>query len=168
MPISAVDTLSLAFQHTKQQLLRPFRMGQWSKLAFVGLLAGELSSGGGCNFGVPHIPQRNSGSEHLLSLPFPSVDPKLLAGLIGLLVVLAIVLWLFFLYINSVMRFILFDSIVAKQCQIGGRWGRRQAPGFSLFPVATVFVRRQPGRAHDPGGHSRRLRIRARLAEESW
>jgi len=133
VPISAVDTLSLAFQHTRQQLLRPFRMGQWSKLAFVGLLAGELSSGGGCNFGVPHIPQRNSGSEHFLSLPFPSVDPTLLAGLIAVLVVLAIVLWLFFLYVNSVMRFILFDSVVAKQCQIKGRWSHRQRPGLRYF-----------------------------------
>jgi hypothetical protein len=133
VPISAADTISLAFQHTKQQLLRPFRMGQWSKLALVGLLAGELSSGGGCNFRIPHIPERTGGSQHFLRLAFPSIDPVALAGLIALLVVLAVVLWLFFLYVNSVMRFILFDSVIAKQCQVRQSWRRRQGPGLRYF-----------------------------------
>ena len=133
MPISAVDTISLAFQHTKQQLLRPFRMGQWSKLALVGLLAGELSSGGGCNFQIPHIPERTGGSEHLLRLAFPSVNPVALAGLIALLVVLGLVLWVFLVYVNSVMRFILFDSVIAKRCQIRQGWSRRQGPGLRFF-----------------------------------
>ena len=50
MPISAVDSISLAFQHTKRQLAQPFRLGRWVKLAFVGLLAGELGSSSGFNF----------------------------------------------------------------------------------------------------------------------
>ena len=52
MPISAVDAITPAFQHARQQLLQPFRAGQWAKLGLVGLLAGEMSSaGGGCNPG---------------------------------------------------------------------------------------------------------------------
>ena len=50
LPISAVDTITLAFQHTKRQLIQPFRFWQWTRLAFVGLLAGEMGSGGSCNF----------------------------------------------------------------------------------------------------------------------
>ena len=40
MPLSAVDAVSPATQHAKQQLLQPFRWGQWSRLALVGFLAG--------------------------------------------------------------------------------------------------------------------------------
>jgi len=42
LPISAVDAINLAIEHTKRQLLHPFRIGQWTRLAVVGLLAGEL------------------------------------------------------------------------------------------------------------------------------
>jgi hypothetical protein len=133
VPISAVDTISLAFQHTKQQLVRPFRMGQWARLALVGLLAGELSSGGGCNFQVPQFPHRTGGSEHFLASAFPSVNPALFGGLIALLIVLGLVLWLLLIYVSSVMRFVLFDSVVAKQCRIRQGWSRRQRPGFRYF-----------------------------------
>ena len=42
MPISAVDAISPAFQHTKKQLIEPFRASQWAKLALVGFLAETL------------------------------------------------------------------------------------------------------------------------------
>ena len=38
-----------------------------------------------------------------------------------------------FIYIGSVMRFILFDSIVARECHIRAGWIRRKEPGFRLF-----------------------------------
>ena len=135
MPISAVDSINPAFQHAKQQLFQPFRFGQWSRLALVGLLAGELSSGGGCNFSVPKLPQHPGGSAHFLApgFPFPAANPLLVAGLIALLVVVGIVLWLLLLYVNSVMRFVLFDSVVEKHCQIRRAWSRRQRSGVSYF-----------------------------------
>jgi len=133
VPISAVDTISLAFQHTKQQLLRPFRMGQWTRLALVGLLAGELSSGGGCNFQAPRFPHHPSGSENFLGLAFPPANSPLIWALIAVLIVLGLLLAVLFIYVNSVMRFILFDSVVAKQCRIRQGWSRRQRPGFRYF-----------------------------------
>jgi hypothetical protein len=126
--ISAVDTLTPAFQHTKQQLLQPFRAGQWAKLALVGFLAGELSSGG-CNSSSFRTPPTNGGGP----LAFPGVNPALLAGLIAILVVAGLVLGILFLYVSSVMRFVLFDSVVAKNCEIRKGWGRRQGPGLRLF-----------------------------------
>ena len=135
MPISAVDSISPAFQHAKRQLLQPFRFGQWARLAFVGLLAGELSSGGGCNFQMPQLPRNTGGSGHFLApnFPFPSVNPMLVAGLIALLVVAGLALWILLLYVNSVMRFVLFDSVVEKECHIRRGWSRRQGPGFRYF-----------------------------------
>lgn len=134
MPISAVDTISLAFQHTKRQLLQPFRFGQWTRLAVVGLLAGELGSSGGCN--APsnfNIPRQTGGSRQLLETILPNIDPALLVGLIVVLVVAGLVLGIVLMYVSSVMRFILFDSVLARECHIRAGWGRRQGPGLRYF-----------------------------------
>lgn len=133
MPISAVDAISPAFHHTRQQLLQPFRASQWAKLALVGFLSGELSSGG-CNGGSNfQIPSHTSRSQDLLAPSLPSFDPMMHASLIATLIVLFVVLGVLFLYVSSVMRFVLFDSIVNRQCEIGGSWSRRQGAGMRFF-----------------------------------
>ena len=63
----------------------------------------------------------------------PKVDPMLYASLIAVLVVAGLVLMVLFLYVNSVMRFVLFDSVVAKECRIRESWSRRQGPGRRYF-----------------------------------
>jgi hypothetical protein len=133
LPISAVDAISPAFEHTKQQLFKPFRFGQWTRLAFVGLLAGELGSGGGCNFYVPQNFPRTNPQPHFTHAGFPAVDPALLAAVIAVLVVSGLVLGVFLLYVSSVMRFVLFDSVMAKQCHIRRAWVRRQEHGIKYF-----------------------------------
>ena len=140
MPISAVDTISLAFQHTKRQLLQPFRFGQWVRLAVVGLLAGELGSSGGCNNFNFNLPRQPSNSRYFLEQSLPSIDPTLLAGLIVVLVVAALVLGIALLYVSSVMRFILFDSIVARECRIRQGWSRRQTPGWRYFLWQLLYL----------------------------
>ncbi len=132
MPISAVDAISPAFQHTKKQLIEPFRASQWAKLALVGFLAGEVHSGG-CSGGNFQMPTRTSGGERFLELGLPAMNPVAYAALIALLVVAVLVLWVLFIYVNSVMRFVLFDSVVAKQCEIRQYWNRRQKPGLRYF-----------------------------------
>ena len=141
MPISAVDTVSLAFRHTKEQLFQPFRFGQWTRLAVVGLLAGELGSSGGCNthsnFNIPHQPDT---SRHFLEQTLPSIDPALFAGLIVVLVVAGLVLGIVLMYVGSVMRFVLFDSVLAKECHIRQGWNRRQGPGARYFLWQLLYV----------------------------
>jgi len=137
LPISAVDAINPAFQHAKRQLFQPFRFGQWARLALVGLLAGELGSGGGCNanFNLPST-HRQGGTEQFLSLGWPKLfgdHPLMFASLIAALVVVGIGLIVLFTYIGSVMRFILFDSIVAKECHIRRGWARRRREGYLLF-----------------------------------
>jgi hypothetical protein len=137
LPISAVDAISPAFQHAKQQLLKPFRFAQWVRLALVGFLAGELGSGGGCNssFNLPST-HHQRGSEQFLSAAWPSQlpdHPAMLAGLIASLIVVGFGLFVLLIYINSVMRFILFDSIVAKVCHIRQGWVRRRHHGLRFF-----------------------------------
>ena len=137
MPISAVDCISPAFEHTKQQLFRPFSLGQWTKLALVGLLAGEMGTGGGSpNF---NIPATSGGNTHQRLLSLPHVDSALLVPLILALIIVVPILWLLFLYVSSRMRFVLFDSIVEKQCQIGRMWRARREPAMQYFLWQLVF-----------------------------
>lgn len=130
MPLSAVEAISPAIEHTKRQLLQPFRFGQWIRLAFVGLLAGELSSGS-CNFrtNIPHDP----GTRHFANSGFAGVDPMMYAGLIALAVAAAFVLGIVLMYVSSVMRFVLFDSVLARECHIGRNWTARQEQGWRYF-----------------------------------
>ena len=128
MPISAIDAVSPAFHHTKDQLLRPFRAAQWAKLALVGFLAGELTSGG-CH-GSSFQPTHPGGGEHF---PLPHANLLLYASVIALLIVIGLVFWILFLYVSSVMRFILFDSVITRRCEIRRSWSRRHGAGLRYF-----------------------------------
>jgi hypothetical protein len=141
LPLSALDAINPAIEHTRRQLFQPFRFGQWTRIALVGLLAGELGSGGGCN--VPSIPNLNvpqGAPQHFPPDIFKGVDLSLYIGLILVLVVSAFVLGILFMYISSVMRFILFDSVLAKTCHIRAGWGRRQAEGLRYFFWKLIFT----------------------------
>ena len=132
MPISAVDTITLAFQHTKRQIFQPFRFWQWTRLAFVGLLAGEMGSSGGFNFPTS-FPRQTGSSRHFLEQGFPKIDPAILGGLIAVLVIAGLVFVIVMMYVSSVMRFILFDSVLTRECHIRQGWTRRQEPGWKYF-----------------------------------
>lgn len=169
MPISAMDSITLALEHTKRQLFKPFRFGQWARLAFVGLLAGELGSGG--NFNLPSQPNQPSPAPALGEI-FHKIDPAILASVLTVLVITGIVLAIVMAYISSVMRFILFDSILTRECRIRAGWTRRQENGWKYLlwqlglgltafagmvllvggPAAFAFSMRwfQPARAHVP------------------
>jgi len=137
LPTSAVDAISPAIQHAKRQLFQPFRFTQWVRLALVGFLAGELGTGGGCNanFNLPSTHHQH-GSKQFLGAAWPSQlahHATMFAGLIASLIVVGLCLFVLFIYINSVMRFILFDSVVAKECHIRQGWVRRRPHGRRFF-----------------------------------
>jgi hypothetical protein len=139
VPISAIDSLSPAFQHAKQQLFQPFRWGQWLRLALVGLLAGELTSGG-CNSAF-NFPSRGGGSQHLFAAPpLVTSNPALYAGLVLLALAGAFVFFLLLLWLSSVFRFILFNSVLEKNCRIRDNWERWQGAGLKLFIWKLLFV----------------------------
>jgi hypothetical protein len=147
LPVSGADVIEMAFRHAKEQLFKPFRFAQWARLAFVGLLAGEMSSGGGCNFSVPiNNHSRGTGTRTFLDPTWPSQltnpftnHPALTIGLITSAIVILFVLTVLFTYISSVMRFILFDSIVTRECRVRSGWVRRKRPGLRLFWWQILF-----------------------------
>ena len=141
MPTSAVDCVQPAIQHTRDQLFARFRWGQWSRLALVGILAAELHVGG-CNFGTFNFPINRPRRNEFLPAAFPHIDPARIAqfaGLIALAILLGIILFFVFLYINSVFRFILFDSVLRKNCSIGEGWARWHRTGRRYFLWQVVF-----------------------------
>jgi hypothetical protein len=145
VPVSAVDCVQPAIQHTREQLFRPFRFGQWSRLALVGILAAELHSAS-CNFPTsfnwPH-PRRGQEFAAAPGSPLDKIDPSRIAEFAGLIiasVVLLVVLGFIFLYISSVFRFILFDSVLNKRCSIGEGWQRWRRAGRRYFLWQIVLV----------------------------
>ncbi len=132
MPISPVDAVGPAFHHAKRQLFQPFRITEWLKLALIGFLAGELTSGG-CSFSSNYQIPYPGGPHRLLSTGLPMMNPMLYAATIAILIVAGAIFFILFIYVNSVMRFVLFDAIVAKRSEIIRSWNLRQRPGLRYF-----------------------------------
>ncbi len=134
MPISAVDAITPAFQHARQQLTAAVPRQP------VGQTGAGRTAGRRNEFGWRRLQSRQlSRCPHPESFPafldigLPGDDPMLYASLIAVLMVTGLVLLVLFLYVNSVMRFVLFDSVVAKECRIRQSWSRRQGPGRRYF-----------------------------------
>jgi hypothetical protein len=145
LPVSAVDCVQPALQHTRDQLFRPFRFGQWSRLALVGFLAAELNSSG-CNFNKFNYPISHPRQENgfmAQSMPFGHFNPQYLAQFAALIIAAAAVAFVLFfvlLYLNSVFRFILFDSVLKKHCSIREGWSRWQRAGRRYFLWRIVLL----------------------------
>jgi hypothetical protein len=123
----------------KSQLFQPFRLGQWIRYAFVGLLAGEMGTAGGCNLQLPfNLPSQES---QRFQLPVPIAERGLVfLAALGLLIVLFVIAGILLLYVSSRMRFVLFDSIVTGECQIGRFWNARGEPAWRYFVWQILFL----------------------------
>src|SRR5208282_2471220 len=111
----------------------------------------------GCNFGKlggnwPRVPHKNDSGflpagppSGLLSFNpahIPAHISEHIAQFIGLIlagIFAAIVVAFVFLYINSVFRFILFDSVLQRQCSIGEGWQKWRRAGGRFFLWQIVF-----------------------------
>ena len=135
-PLSSVDCIAPAITQTKHQLFSPFRVKRWLRLAVVCLLTGEFAGGGGGGpTGNFHLPQtQTKGGNGFIALPhIPWADvlnrlPWILAG--AALLVLLVLLWI---YISSVYRFVLFDSVLYDRCELKRSWKRWEPCGRSYF-----------------------------------
>jgi len=137
LPKSAIDVVSSAFEHTRQQLWGPFRWQQWIRVAVLGLATGEMSSGGGCSSwkrlgGAPKSPPAHGTFDP--GKLWHSIDPALLASLLLVILGGALVLMLVWVYVSSISRFMLFEAVLRKQAvPFRDGWKRWQEPGTSFF-----------------------------------
>ena len=143
MPASAADVIKPAFEHMKQQLFRrPFQLTQWIKIGLVGALAGEITSAGGgqgLGFRMPgRFPGSNRPDQFLAQGVLAGKGILLVIG-IALLAVVALSLFFILLYVSSMMRFVLFDSVVTKECHVRRYWSQRRQQGFRYFIFQLLF-----------------------------
>ena len=132
-PLSAVDSIGPAFEQTKRQLFVPFRFRRWARLAVVALITGEFAGGGGSPGGFNYHARSRGGSSSLNFLPsdwgnLHAFLPWIVAGIVLLL--LFLFLWI---YVASVYRFVLFDSVLYDRCELKGSWRRWEPHGRSYF-----------------------------------
>ncbi len=134
--LTAVQAMTPAFERTKRQLFQPFRFSIWWRLALTSLLAGEMGSGGNFgNSGNWNIPTEhtNKGKDFVLMTAPPWGDWRTYIPVIVALVLFATVLIVMFMYIASVFRFILFDSVLRERMRIREGWRRWQECGGRFF-----------------------------------
>ena len=140
MAKSAIDVVGSAFEHTRKQLSEPFQFQQWLRLALLGLATGEISSSGGCSNArslsqipgnLPHhsdnLFEAGSGLSRL------GLDPATIATLIIVAIIGFLITGLVFLYISSVSRFMLFESVLRRHSELGESWERWQGQGLRFF-----------------------------------
>lgn len=134
--LSAVDAVSPAFEQTKQQLFKPFRLSFWSRMAIVALTTGEFSSSGAWGNSNYSFPTGHAGRHGLEGMLMPPDIWRHWGHYLPYILIGAVVLGCFmvlWMYISSVFRFILFDSVLTGHCDIKQGWRRWQAGGVSYF-----------------------------------
>lgn len=133
--LSAIDAISPAFDRVRRQLFQPFRLAFWARMALVALATGEFyssSSWSGLRFTLPSA-RRNPGYDFLgrVRPHWEYLKPYLpWIVLVVLLIFVALVLWV---YISSVFRFILFDTVLTDRCAIKAQWRQWRSRGRSFF-----------------------------------
>jgi hypothetical protein len=137
-----MEAISAAFERTKNIMFRPMRYSLWWRFAVIGALAGESAGGGGFNQGL-NIPSR--ARDHLAFAASPSTwwFDRVAPEVIAMAIVVACLLAVIFLFISSVMRFILFDAVLRGRVAIRAGWSRWKNEGaqFFLLHIAyTIFL----------------------------
>src|SRR5215831_4119173 len=138
--LSATESINPAFERVKMMLFRPFRFTTWLKLGFIGWLAGAGSAS--FNLNAPSPPGGGSSGlptgedvEHTIR--------AFLSGhllLIALIVAAGILIGLGLVYLSCRFRFILFDSILQQDPQIGRGWRRYNREANRYFGFVVSFM----------------------------
>src|SRR3989304_1419539 len=138
---SAIDAISPAFAHTKRQLFSPVRFALWLRLGGVSLVPAEFAgaSGGAANVSLPSGSGTTDKDFLFRSNPIGAVVETYLPWiLLGLVVLFA--LGLIAVYIASVFRFVLFDTVLTDRSRLNEGWRRWQEAGGSYFLFQMSFA----------------------------
>jgi hypothetical protein len=130
--ISAADSVSVAFQRTRDFLFRPFRWGTYLKLGLVALITEGI--GGNSHFtkhdetrhitsGYPHGPVIDS---------LRDIKPEwIVAIIVGALLVMLISIVIF--YLITRLRFAFFNCLVRNTTRIAPGWHLYRSPATRFF-----------------------------------
>ncbi len=114
--ISAVDSVSLAIQRTRDFLFRPFNWGTYLKLGLVAI----VTEGAGSNFRSHTSGGHSTGHGPMIYSPF-DIPAVWVAGIVAALL-LAILLSLFVFYLITRLRFAFFHCLIHNTKEIRPGW----------------------------------------------
>lgn len=132
--VSCVDCVRPALALMRKRLFQPFRFGYWSRIAVIGVFAGELSfnsSGSSRRHtgATPSIPTFPHSAPHGFS---PGWIPQHL-HIIFAVIAAVVLVSLLFLYIGSVLRFVLYEAVLRDKARIREGFARWSHPGWDYF-----------------------------------
>ena len=142
--LSAIDSFAPAFARVRAMLFQPFRLGTWLKIGLIGLLGGGAISPAV----APIFACRSSSQRAAGELP-PNAEDILRAirsihladyfHVFVIVIAVIVVLALIFLYLFCRFRFILFDSVVTGQPDIGRGWRNYDSQANRYFGFWLAF-----------------------------
>jgi hypothetical protein len=124
-PLSAIDAISPAWDHTRKLLFSPLR---WQTLLKIGLVA-AFAGAGGSGFNYNNFNGFNPGSSHgsgttphWPAMHLPAIAA--MASIVAIVCVVVLIIWFAFFYLASRLQFVLFDVVLRRDTTIGPIWSR--------------------------------------------
>jgi hypothetical protein len=152
MSYKTIDAVEEAFEDTKE-LLFPFDLRTWAKLAFIAVLAGGVGGfnfpgfpSGGSNYNPDPGTNYDTGDmqsfdsqefSNMATGAFTSASTSM--ALAGIAVTLVSIV-LFFMYISSVFVFVYYKSLIDKDVKIVSNFKDNIGAGFRLFSFRFIWT----------------------------
>jgi len=150
-----IDAVEISYERTKRCLFEPFDLWKWVKLAIILMLVGGGSGYGGNSFNsfnsfsnTDMYPEYGPDYDPGFGSDFNPLEP--IAGVFSTAFILAVVavialiflLAIFFMYISSIMEFVLVESLVSNNVKFWEYTRRFLGKGFQLFliRIATLIL----------------------------
>ncbi|HZS29138.1 MAG TPA: hypothetical protein VFB76_18065 [Candidatus Angelobacter sp.] len=148
--LSAIDSIGPAFSRVGTILFKPFRLGTWIKMGFIGLLGGGLATFSmNMNFHAPIMPPRDSHGDFPSDLLYEiqrAIHSVHLENylhthfhIIVAVLALIIAISLIFLYLFCRFRFVLFDSVISSQPTVKRGWRQYASQANRYFGFWLAF-----------------------------
>jgi len=128
--VSPAGAISFALDDTLRLLFRPFEVWTWAKLSLLCLFLGGSTPTAAFQWSLSALPSDFRLPE-LLSRSRQFVEQH--PALIFLVIVLTLALGICFLYLRSVFRFVLVDSLVKRGVTLRRAWSALRGLGESYF-----------------------------------
>jgi hypothetical protein len=139
-PLSALDAITPAWDHTYRLLVAPRRWSTALKVGFVAVFAGI---GGGFNTGSFNNNNFNKLGNHHLPTQWTTEATAILAAIAAVAVVLFaffFLVWLVFFYIGSRLQFVLFEIVLRRDTEIAPIWRRYGPATWRWMGLRLIFV----------------------------
>ena len=134
-PLSAIEAIGPAWNHTSRLLSAPRRWGLLLKIGFVACIAQV----GGCNGSFNGSGSRlHDAAPRVLQNISPAAIAAMVAAAFAVGVVLLVV-WLVLLYVGSRLQFVLFEVVLRSDTTIGPIWRRYSAATWRWIGLKLLF-----------------------------